>query len=191
MAKSSQLSLLKEPRKHTKKWWVVKHSTYGGALNYRKLERPFDSKKLTHIVFKARTTQGTSFRKRETTIVKIMSQAAQKYGINIKSYSVQKDHVHVLTYTIHRQALTNFLRFFSAEVGRLYSKLFRSWGVHKTQNLWQARPFTRLVSFKKRDLETVRNYIRKNTFEALGFVEYHRSPSRLNIFLSKSLTEIF
>lgn len=188
MTKASQLSLLKTRRKKSKIGWIEKQNIYGGALEYRKIKRPFDSRKLTHIVFKARAGEVTSLRKRETAIVKIMYRVAQKYGVAITLHSVQKNHVHVLAYTKMRLALTNFLRLFSAEVGRLYSKLFRMWGIRKSQNLWVSRPFTRLVSFKNRELATVKNYIRKNTFEALGFFVYNRNTTALQKFVLSKVT---
>jgi hypothetical protein len=50
MARKQQLSLFKPPRKNTKLWWITEQHSYGGSMNYRKVARPFDSKKLTHAV---------------------------------------------------------------------------------------------------------------------------------------------
>ncbi|MGE4133520.1 MAG: hypothetical protein AB7F86_17930 [Bdellovibrionales bacterium] len=65
MAKSKQLKLLKDPRRDTKAWWIAKQHTYGGALNYRKVPRPFAKDKLVHGVFKARVNGGFSFTRHE------------------------------------------------------------------------------------------------------------------------------
>lgn len=183
MAKAKQFSLLKEPRKNTKKWWVTKHSTYGRSLNYRKLARPFDSKKLAHVVFKARISGHTSLRKHEQNIKIILHNSAERYNVQIKSFSIQKDHLHVLIYTKYKEAYSRFLRLFSANVGRYYAKLFRSWGARKSKNIWVARPFTRLVSFKKRELNSVLNYIRRNSLEALGFISYIPRRHNINLFV--------
>lgn len=179
-----QLSLINDPRKNTKLWWVVKQSVYGGSLNYRKVRRPFDRKKLTHAVFKAQVGSALSFTKFEPRIRSILSSAAARYGLGLKSVAIQADHVHVLFYTKSPEAQVRFLRFFSAELGRRYARLKRTLG-YPRRPLWVARPFTRLVSWGRRSLKIVRKYIERNRLEALGFIKYKPRRHRLNAFLEQ------
>lgn len=181
---SRQLSLLKEPRKNTKLWWIVKQSVYGGSLNYRKVRRPFDSKKLTHAVFKARLGSAFRFSKFEPRVREILKAAADRYGLRLKSVAIQGDHIHVLFYTKSSEAQTRFLRFFSAELGRRYARLRRKFG-YSARPLWVARPFTRLVSWGRKSLRAAQNYIARNRVEALGFLQYKPRTHRLNAFLKK------
>lgn len=177
-----QLPLLKEPRQNTKLWWIVKQSVYGGSLDYRKVRRPFDSKKLTHAVFKAQLGDALRFTRFETRVREILKASAARYGIRLKSVAVNHDHLHVLFYTKSREAQIRFLRFFSAELGRRYSALRRKLNL-RARKLWIARPFSRLVSWGRKSLLAVRRYIERNRFEALGFLAYKPRTHRLNAFL--------
>jgi|GEM_PF-1450860 REP element-mobilizing transposase RayT len=189
---AKQSSFFKPARTQTLRWWIENQQVYGGALNYRKVQRPFDSKKLAHVVFKASLGQSVWFTKSEKSITKLMKQIALRYSIKIKSYSVQKDHIHLLLYpessTQPRQAKLNFqkfLRLFSAEMGRKYKKIFRKLGIQAPKSIWAYRPFTRLVSWGKKSLNAILKYIEKNTLEALGFVQYSIRNHRLDLFLKK------
>jgi len=117
--KTQQTSFFKAPKTQTKKWWVEEQNVYGGELQYRKCARPFDSKKLVHIVFKAQALgKGVWFTRSQLSISKLLKKAAATYGFKIKSFSIQKDHIHVLGWFPCRQGLKaresfqNFLRFF-------------------------------------------------------------------------------
>jgi REP element-mobilizing transposase RayT len=185
MKRAKQLSLFKDPRKDTKLWWIKKQSTYGGSLEYRKVARPFDSKKLTHAVFAARTGTVLRFTKSTQSILKIIDKTAQKCGVKIKDIAVNHDHIHLLFYSKCRAAQIRFLRYFAAEMGRKYKKLRKAFAVGSKMQFWRTRPFTRLVSWGRKSLEIVHKYIRKNREEALGFVEYEPRNHRLSQFLKK------
>ncbi|MGE4130987.1 MAG: transposase [Bdellovibrionales bacterium] len=175
-------NLLKDPRKNTKKWWITKQHTYGGALNYRKLPRPFAKDKLVHGVFKADIRGGLRFTKHEKTVREILAQVSRRYGVRIKDVAINFNHIHLLWYSRSKEAHTRFIRLFAAELGRYYARLRRQYRI-KPGPLWQARPFTRLVSWGRRSLEAVARYIRKNRDEVLGFVSYQNRQHRLNAFL--------
>ncbi|HPI40395.1 MAG TPA: transposase [Pseudobdellovibrionaceae bacterium] len=180
-----QLSFIKDPRNDTKLWWIQKQKNYGGSLNYRKVERPFDSKQLVHVVFKAKLGDGIWFTRSSKSIQTLLIQVANKYDLKIKEKSINKDHIHILVWTKVRQNLIQFLRLFAAEMGRKYKEIFKRFGINKTKNLWMARPFTRLVNWGKRSVDVITKYIQKNTHEALGFIEYKPRKHRLNVFLKK------
>jgi len=163
-----QLSFIKDPPNDTKLWWIQKQKNYGGSLNYRKVERPFDSKHLVHIVFKANLGDGIWFTRSSKSIQTLLNTVANKYDIKIKEKSINKDHIHILVWTKERQNLIQFLRLFAAEMGRKYKEIFKRFGFNKTKNLWTDRPFSRLVNWGKRSVEVITKYIQKNINEALG-----------------------
>jgi REP element-mobilizing transposase RayT len=181
----TQLSLFKDPRIDTKLWWVAKHTTYGGDLNYRKVARPFDSKKLTHCVFMACLGPALRFTRSTQSIHKLVTRAAERYDVKIKELAVNHDHIHVLFWTKHRENQIRFLRFIAAELGRKYKAIQKSFGIRAKGSIWRLRPFTRLVGWGRKSLTIVRNYIRKNRDEAMGIVEYSPRDHRLNIFLER------
>ncbi|MGE4132629.1 MAG: transposase [Bdellovibrionales bacterium] len=183
IARPKQLKLLKDPRRNTKKWWITKQNTYGGALNYRKLPRPFARDKLVHGVFKADIGGALKFTQHEKAVRPILTKVALRYGVKIKDVAVNHNHIHILWYTRSKEAQVRFIRLFAAEIGRHYARLRRQLRLKK-QPLWTARPFTRLVSWGRRSLQFVTAYLRQNRDEALGFVPYRPRHHKLNQFIS-------
>lgn len=179
-----QIPLIKEPRKDTKLWWIVKQTTYGGALNYRKVARPFNSKKLVHAVLMGNVGTALRFTKSRDSIQKLVEWAANKYEIKIKDLAINHDHIHILFYTKLRDSQRNFLRLVAAQMGRKYQSLRKKFGIRNTNSIWRLRPFTRLVGWHKKSLQIVRKYFQKNREEALGFVVYTPRKHRLTRFLA-------
>lgn len=184
MKKAKQLSLFKDPRKNTKLWWIRKQKLYGGSMEYRKVARPFVSNSLNHLVFKARLGGGIWFTRSQKSIGNLLQSSAQRYGVKIKDFAINKDHIHVLAWGKRRENLSSFLRFFSAEMGRKYSKVLSQFGVKKTNSLWVARPFSRIIGWGKKSLENVVDYLKKNKDEVMGFIPYRPRKHRLNTFLA-------
>lgn len=180
LKRPKQFSLLKDPRRNTKLWWIVKQTTYGGSMDYRKVRRPFDSKKLTHVVFKARLGKANGFHRNKRVVHDVLELAEKRYGIRRQDLAIHHDHIHVLFYTKLRESQVRFLRFVAAELGRRFKTVL---GVGKG-SLWIKRPFTRLVSWGRKSLERVKNYIRRNRDEVMGFVPYTPRKHRLSDFLA-------
>ena len=195
-----QVSLFKKPKSNTKKWWVEEQNVYGGDLNYRKTSRPFDSKKLIHVVFKANLGKAIYFTRSQKSILELIKSSLYRYNLKLKSFSIQRDHIHLLCYSSSQvspmkaqEEFKNFLRFFSSEMGRKYKMIFKRFGFtsiekgsdKKLKSLWAKRPFTRLVSWGKKSLLKVVEYIEKNTLEEQGLVEYTPRDHALNRFLKK------
>ena len=184
MRQQKQLSLIKEPRKNTKLWWIKKRTTYGGSFNYRKVARPFDSKKLVHVVFKARLGKGIWFSKSQPSITKLLNECATRYHVTLRDLAINKDHIHLLIHTKEQNSFTCFLRLVAAELGRKYKGIFSRFGFKKPKNFWLHRPFSRLVNWGKKSLQAIHQYIKKNRDEVLGFVEYTPRKHQLNKFLA-------
>lgn len=192
MNNKKQTSLFKPARSKTLRWWVENQLVYGGALNYRKVQRPFDSKKLVHVVFKARLGKSTWFTKSERSIVQLLETSACRYQQKIKKFSIQKDHIHLLVYpagAFHpvqaKENFQNFLRFVSCEMGRRHKGLMKRLGLKSSRSLWLHRPFTRLVSWGRKSLLAAIKYIEKNTLEIMGLIEYTPRKHQLARFLKK------
>lgn len=179
-----QYSLFKQVRKNTKLWWIREAHCYGGALKYRKVARPFDSKKLSHVVFKANVGKSLRFTKSRRSIEKLIKYSASRYRVKIDRLAINHDHIHVLSYSPKKQNQTLFLRYFAAEMGRKYKILREHFGL-QAKTLWLQRPFTRLVSWSKRSLATARAYVEKNKSEAMGFLPYEVREHRITEFLER------
>jgi REP element-mobilizing transposase RayT len=180
---AKQLSLFKDPRKNTKRWWIVKQTTYGGSLNYRKVARPFDRKKLVHVVLKAKLGRALWFTRFAQSHRKTIEQSALRYKISLRDLAINHDHIHLLYSAKSRELNAQFLRFLSAELGRKQARLRRKIGL-RPERLWTQRPFSRLVSWATRSVQAIQRYIHKNRQEALGFIEFTPRKHRLSAFLA-------
>lgn len=178
-----QLSLIKEPRRKTKRWWIVKQTTYGGSLNYRKVARPFDRRKLVHAVFKSDVGRSLSFSRFSRLNRQLILQATTRYGVRIRDISIHHNHIHLLYSAGTKEINSRFLRLISAQLGRRYAR-FRNQLGFKTKGLWIQRPFTRLVSWGRKSLVLIQAYFKKNRAEALGFIPYQPRNHGLQTFLA-------
>ncbi|PIT99043.1 MAG: hypothetical protein COT74_12445 [Bdellovibrionales bacterium CG10_big_fil_rev_8_21_14_0_10_45_34] len=189
-SRRKQLSLIKEPRRNTKLWWIEKQHQYGGALNYRKVARPFDQFKLIHAVFKARLGKNIWFTKSQISIARLLEASAKRYHVKIRDKAINNDHIHLLIepvrslpYEEARREFLKFLRFFAAQMARKYEDIHKRLGLRKSKQFWLERPFTRLVGWGRRTLTNIHNYFEKNRNEAAGFVAYTPRKHRLSRFL--------
>ena len=162
----------------------MKQSVYGGSLNYRKVKRPFDKKKLTHVVLKAKLGKSLWLTRFEKKTRDVIEAGALRYGVKIRDIAINRDHIHILFYTKSRESQTLFLRLVSADMGRMYKAFKKTLRLPKSP-LWSARPFTRLVSWGRKSLVRIQRYIRQNRDEVLGFVEYKPRRHALSSFLAK------
>ena len=185
MKKPKQMSFIKDPRKDTKLWWIVKQGIYGGSLDYRKVKRPFDSKRLVHAVFKGNPGTQLRFTKSVVSIRKLATKVAMKSQVKMKDIAVNHDHLHILIQAQKREQLTAFLKTLAAEMGKMYQRLAKKYGVKRKGSLWVKRPFTRLVNWERLSREKLKKYFEKNRKEALGFIEYQPRKHRLSEFLAR------
>ncbi|PIT98932.1 MAG: hypothetical protein COT74_11835 [Bdellovibrionales bacterium CG10_big_fil_rev_8_21_14_0_10_45_34] len=197
-SRKEQLSLITEPRRDTKLWWIETQHQYGGSLDYRKVKRPFDTTKLIHTVFKARLGKNIWFTKSQVSITRLLESAAKRYQLKIKDKAINKDHIHLLIdpnrskpYNEARREFLRFLRFFAAQMARKYEEIHKRLGLRKSKQFWIERPFTRLVGWGRRTLANIQSYFEKNRNEAAGFVAYVPRNHRLSRFLREWQTQSF
>ncbi len=180
---AKQQSFFKTPRRDSKLWWIQKHQVYGGSLKYRKFQRPFDRNKLVHVVLKAH--DWAAFHQRGLGVENRIRDIARFCHVKIQDLAVNKDHIHILISTSKRKFFLNFLRQVSAGVGHFLKQFLGALQIKKAGSLWLERPFTRLVSWGKRVVVAVKNYIHRNRQEVLGFVPYKSRNHPLGLFLEK------
>ena len=64
-----------------------------------------------------------------------------------------------------------------SEIARLVGKSQR--GTPLKKKFWDARPFSRVVSFAKKEFSAIKTYLLRNTLEAIGWIKYISRESRL------------
>jgi REP element-mobilizing transposase RayT len=182
MAKKAQQSLFDQVPKRGRP--PKKPSDHFGGrylLNYNpKFKRPMDSKKALHLILRSSKSTGARSLKNEkyeAKIWQIVSHHAQKLGISIYSYSNGGNHLHLLIRAKYRDDYNSFIRTITGLIARAVGKTER--GHRSKEKFWDARPFSRIVSFAKREFQMVRAYLLRNTLEAIGWLPYISRDQKL------------
>lgn len=156
---------------------------FGGMYlkNYNpKSERPMDSKKALHVVLRSsKATVAMSFKnhRNEQDIWDIIDKHAKRLGIKIYSYANAGNHLHLLLRAKHRDEYNAFIRTITGLIARLVSRSER--GKPGKTKFWDARPFSRIVSFAKREFHLAKTYLLRNTLEAIGWMPYVSRDKKL------------
>jgi hypothetical protein len=182
MAKKIQQSLFDQiPKQGRKPKKPYDH--FGGMYLKKynpKFQRPMDSKKALHLVLRSSKATGEkSFKnkKHEAPVWEILSRHAKKSGVQIYEYANGGNHLHILIRAKHRESYNAFIRIVTGLIARQVGKSEK--GHPLKEKFWDARPFTRIVSFAKPEFRAVRTYLLRNTLEAIGWMPYIPRNKRL------------
>ncbi len=100
-------------------------------------------------------------------IEKLIREKAKKNFVQLREYSNNGNHLHLLVQAKDRELFKKFLMSIS---GRIAQKMTGSTkGLPQSQKFWDSIPFTRIVEWGK-DLRNVTYYVIKNFLEARGWV---------------------
>jgi len=167
------------------------HGHFGGRYlkNYNpKYDRPMDSKKALHLVLKSSQATGEkSFKseKYEAKIWGIISHHAEKTGIKIYEYANGGNHLHLLLHAKHRDDYTAFIRAITGLIARTVGESER--GKPLKKKFWDARPFSRIVGYAKKEFSAMKTYLLRNTLEAIGWIRYISRDSQMPVALRQLL----
>jgi REP element-mobilizing transposase RayT len=167
------------------------HGHFGGRYlkNYNpKCERPMDSKKALHLVLKSSQATGErSFdsKTHKKIVWKIIYDHADKFGIKIHEYANGGNHLHLLLRAKNRQDYAAFIRTITGLIARTVGNSQR--GRRLKNKFWDARPFSRVVSYARQEYNTIKTYLLRNTLEAIGWLKYISRNSRMPQELRRQL----
>lgn len=188
--KPKQLNLLTQPNRRGPKRRRPEN-VFGGMYfqNYNpSLKRPIDSKKALHLTLKSSQARGEkSFKNKtfEARIFDIVADHAEANGITLYSYANGGNHLHILCRAKHREDYTRFIRSITGLIARLVGGSQR--GKKLSKKFWDNRPFSRVVSFAKREFEIAKRYLTRNVLEAIGWMPYVSRKSKLSPYWQKFL----
>lgn len=156
-------------------------------------KRPIDSKKALHLTLKSSQARGhKSFKNKifEARIFDIVADHAEANGITLYSYANGGNHLHILLRSKHRDDYTRFIRSVTGLIARLVGGSER--GKKLAIKFWDNRPFSRVVSFAKREFEIAKRYLTRNVLEAIGWMPYVPRQLKLSpywkMFLATTIT---
>jgi REP element-mobilizing transposase RayT len=143
---------------------------FGGARlkSNPKIKRPLSTKYAIHLVLKSELARGNkSFLRARNVdrIDQIVRGRAKKCGVRILHFVNVGNHIHLVVKLHDRQAYASFIRVVTGLIARHVLQAQRN--ASKGLKFWQARPFTRLVSWG-RDYNRVKRYMEKNREQARG-----------------------
>lgn len=166
---------MKNEKKYRKKNGIH-FSAYGGTYrntrNGRSRPRPVSSRHSMHLVLRSTKARGAwsfwrSYNSRQ--IERILSKFSKSHGVKIISKANVGNHLHL---HIRLSRISGYNRFIRAVTGSIAMAVTGSsrWSNSKNRKLkfWDLRPFTRIV-IGSRDFSNVKNYIRINQLEGMGY----------------------
>jgi len=158
-------------------------NVFGGMYfkNYNpSMQRPIRAKKALHLVMRScQAKGGLSFKNKkfEAKIWDIIKKHAFRNGITIYSYANAGNHLHLLIRVRRRDAYHRFIRSVTGLIARVVGGSEK--GRKLKKKFWDARPFTRIVSFSKYDFPYVKAYLLKNTLETIGWIPYIKRSQKM------------
>lgn len=165
------------------KLFPLESKSYGGILmktrKGRASGRPLATRNSMHLVMRSSQAIGPmSFRRPQNArqVKLIIQKFAHKYAIKIHSLANVGNHLHLHLQLGHRATYKPFIRAITAAIAMAItgvSRWSRGHGLAKDNRkgklrFWDYRPFTRIVT-GFRDFKGVRDYIRINQLEGLGY----------------------
>jgi REP element-mobilizing transposase RayT len=184
---------------------------FGGRLLHgrRRSARPLSSKEPIHLILRSSWAKGShSFLqpRNKNEISRLIRVISAKYFVRIYKVAIVGNHLHLIMLSQRRQNYKTFIRVLSSQIAshvmrKQSFKVFRrfvlsqNWGdphpgLSEQQGLgqqfWQFRPFTRVLRWG-RDFKNSCSYVRQNTLEALGFVEYKPRQDRYAKWSQKTM----
>jgi REP element-mobilizing transposase RayT len=142
-------------------------------------KRPFDSKKLLHVVLKSSLCKGSQsmlHKRYQRRIQATLHFYAKRNNVKIYRYQNVGNHLHIILQTAK---LINYTRFIKALSGRIAQVIKIQMGLScsggdptkksttSKNKFWDYRPFSRVVGWGK-DFQIMKDYILKNTLDFLN-----------------------
>jgi REP element-mobilizing transposase RayT len=145
--------------------WSKKQFAFGASLlkgSHPKKKRTFRPNLAMHVVIKASSAQGgQSFFAHNKAIGRIIESQATKQFVKLFGVANAGNHLHLLIQAPSQDHLSYFLRAITGRIAQLIKR-------QAHERFWDARPFSRLVSWGQ-DFKNVARYLGLNVTAALGF----------------------
>ena len=178
-----QLSLIPRPRQKLEHGGVL-------AIQKRKEKRTISIKKPMHLVLRSDKAKGQrSLLKNKPLVLKLLRLYSKKFAVRVYEIAICGNHIHCLVKGSNRKQLQNFFRVFPGQIAQeilqhhplkpTEEKAFTG-GTHpkNQKTFWSLLLYSKLLSWGREYLST-KNYIIRNTMEALGLIAYVRNTKRI------------
>jgi hypothetical protein len=154
--------------------WQRDRFAFGGSLlkgSHPKKKRVFSARVPMHVVLKSSQSVGSrSLLRHGPAIARILGAQARRHHVRLDGVANAGNHLHLLLQAPSRDCLSAFLRAIAGRIAQLAGS---------KQGFWDARPFSRLVSWGQ-DLRRVSRYLGLNATETALNAGFSGSASRSN-----------
>jgi REP element-mobilizing transposase RayT len=154
------------------KSWQRDRFAFGGSLlkgSHPKKKRVFSARVPMHVVLKSSQATGPrSLLRYGGAIARILADQARRHHVQLQHVANGGNHLHLLLQAPSRDHLSDFLRAISGRIAQLVAGQARTLTKGTSSmhtSFWDARPFSRLVSWGQ-DLRRVLRYLGLNATEA-------------------------
>ncbi len=153
-------------------------SQFGGELliGKRKVARPISTKHAMHTTLRSETHRSFLLPKNAAVIRNCLVLNAKKFGIQIYEYSINSNHIHLLTRARSRHGFKAFLKALSGMIAMKLSGSKK--GRSLKSRFWALRPWSRIVVWGRAFINA-KNYVIRNQLESTGIIRYTPRKSRL------------
>ena len=153
---------------------------FGGehSVGKRKGRRPLDRKKGIHLVLRSSLAvkEKSFLSPRHAGFIKgLVAKLSRAYGIRVYEFSNVGNHLHLLIRVQHREDFKTFLRVLSGKIAQRITGAVK--GKPFGKRFWDLPAYTRIVEWGKA-FRTTRQYVYKNTLEALGLIVHLRKKQK-------------
>jgi REP element-mobilizing transposase RayT len=145
--------------------------------------RPITHNYSMHFVLRSSRARGEwSFRRprNHARVQAILGRFARKYAVELRSYAIHLNHLHLHVKLPSRKAYVRFIRALTSAIAMAVTGMSR-WSKLRVK-FWDRRPFSRPILDERAELR-VRDYIRINQLETMG---YERAAARFELAREKA-----
>ncbi len=171
-------SFNKNKRKGSQLEMYAPHSPHGKLKEFGgsrlksnpKRARPIETNKPIHLTLKSEIATGSKYSmllpKNYKAIKDIVYSLAKRFKVKIDRFENVGNHLHMVAQFPSQKAYVAFIRGIASAIARHVLGVSKK--VIKGLKFWQARPYTRIISWG-RDLKGTLKYLNYNRIQAVGF----------------------
>ena len=161
----------------------IKRFTHGGMSlkKRRKMKRPLQAGRITHVVFKSSKAKGAlSFYKHKGVVYGLLKQRSRKFFVEVLDFVNMGNHLHLKVRFKDEARFQNFLRTFAALLAR---KITGARKGEKFGRFWDGLVYTRVLLSKIEELGLQGYFEGNHRQRELGYAERVIYLKRFNQFL--------
>jgi REP element-mobilizing transposase RayT len=146
-----------------------------------KRARPIKVNQPIHLILKSKMATGSKYSmlipKNARAAKEIIYSLAKRFKVKVDRYENVGNHLHIVAQFPSQDSYVSFIRGISSSIARFVLGVSKA--LIKGIKFWQARPYTRIISWGK-DLRATYKYLNYNRIQAIGFDLFVKEQIKLS-----------